>query len=962
MEELLGGILSNEAVFLGPMNSGKIGCNLTWPRFHSSVVTMRWTKVKDWYKTGSAKSLSLTGKWLHRNDETYKKYIDSAVSYILGPSCLTPVQIPAHHVTLQGGDTNQLVNAHNTHNGNPGNTTPTCGTINLSKAQDDPMPTEKIRQAVKFAETISQIQKEGYGRDGRDRSVAFSDRVDIIQWWRRSSAKGQTAERSKGNITQSNESARKCQQRDRLWPEFETGLTDKQKRIVTIAKQWKYCDILLNLTCTWSKFNLDMYSSNGGKIIEKANGSGNTENSEIHPFTKRKDHTTRNSYRVGLNSILLGDTSQGPNGWRQLSTGSKQDLPSSSQSTIPSEIIWKKLDWNSIGEEVEEAQKALVTLVGEKGKYSKEVAKLQIVLAKTLSFRASAVHKATSNQGGRTPGYDGIVLDTPDQKGEMIKTLRDTLITVEKRKKYQTVPVRRVTIPKANGKLRPLGIPTIKDRCLQQLLNLVLAPVVEKYSDPNSFGFRPYRGAKNAIAAVRTNIQSGREWKWILDADIKGFFDNIDHGWIMKNIPMPATHKTILEGWLKSGAIQKTGRFDPWEEFIETIAGTPQGSLISPTIANFVLEGLEDCIRQSISKVTGSETFRKNIYKDGKRTKMLTFHLKTVRYADDFIVMANSRRIIELMVKPAVTQFLKERGVSLSEEKTKIYSIGSGEELNFLGYTFKYRRVWKFKHSFFKERLGKSGIALYPNKKKLASIKAKLKGIFRSSSNLSAYELISRVNPIIRGWANYFNLGESIRYRAHLRLFLFKECWRWAHKKHPKWGKKSIATTYFLDSPKAGKEMALPGTHKWAFHGVTRKTSRYSEKDTGKERTMVDPTTVVETVAGRTFAIPKNLLHIHGFHEDIQKVIEFQTKANFKSLGKYTGLKGKLSIRQKGNCPICNKSLFKDELGNTDVLSFNNLEIDHIKPISKGGPKSHLQNLRLLHRACHRKLTQNTSF
>ena len=155
----------------------------------------------------------------------------------------------------------------------------------------------------------------------------------------------------------------------------------------------------------------------------------------------------------------------------------------------------------------------MVKLVGEKGRYSKEVAKLQIALAKTLSFRASAVHKATSNQGGRTPGYDGIVLDTPDQKSKMIKTLRDTLITVGKQKKYQTVPVRRVMIPKANGKLRPLGIPTIKDRCLQQLLNLVLTPIVEKHSDPNSFGFRPYRGAKNAIAAVRTNIQSGREWK-----------------------------------------------------------------------------------------------------------------------------------------------------------------------------------------------------------------------------------------------------------------------------------------------------------------------------------------------------------------------------------------------------------------------------------------------------------------
>ncbi len=132
-------------------------------------------------------------------------------------------------------------------------------------------------------------------------------------------------------------------------------------------------------------------------------------------------------------------------------------------------------------------------------------------LAKTLPFRAMAVRKVTTNQGSGTPGYDGVVLETTKQKAEMIQTLRDILKTVEKQGKYEAISVRRVMIPKSNGKLRPLGIPTIKDRCLQQLLNLVLTPIVEMYSDPNSFGFRPYRGAKNAIAAVRTDLQSGRE-------------------------------------------------------------------------------------------------------------------------------------------------------------------------------------------------------------------------------------------------------------------------------------------------------------------------------------------------------------------------------------------------------------------------------------------------------------------
>ena len=187
------------------------------------------------------------------------------------------------------------------------------------------------------------------------------------------------------------------------------------------------------------------------------------------------------------------------------------------------------------------------------------------------------------------------------------------------------------------------------------------------------------------------------------------------------------------------------------EEFIETSAGTPQGSIISPTISNYVLNGLEECVRNSIKSITGGKDFRKNIYKGGIRTRLLTFHVKTVRYADDFLVIAPSRRILELFIKPAVVKFLTERGVSLSDEKTKIFQMSSGQDLNFLGYTFKYHKVWSFRHGLFKERLGRDGIALFPNKKKLMEVKDKLRKIFRSSSNDTAYELVSKVNPIIRG-------------------------------------------------------------------------------------------------------------------------------------------------------------------------------------------------------------------
>jgi len=140
---------------------------------------------------------------------------------------------------------------------------------------------------------------------------------------------------------------------------------------------------------------------------------------------------------------------------------------------------------------------------------------------------------------------------------------------------------------------------------------------------------------------------------------------------------------------LTSGAILKEGERIT---YIDTTSGTPQGGIISPILANFVLNGLEKVVIDSIKYITGGKYFRKNIYKDGKRTKMLAFKVKTIRYADDFVIIATSRRIIEKYIKPVVIQFLKERGLRLSQEKTKIFSMMSGQELNFLGYTFKFRK------------------------------------------------------------------------------------------------------------------------------------------------------------------------------------------------------------------------------------------------------------------------------
>ena len=631
--------------------------------------------------------------------------------------------------------------------------------------------------------------------------------------------------------------------------------------------------------------------------------------------------------------------------YRSIVTDVKHRQP---ESVNPFPSNWNKIKWKEIGTAVYNKQVKLVKLAGKNGLHDRRVRNLQNKLCLSLEFRLWAVYKITKNKGSSTPGIDGKILETGEEKLIMVKELKETFIDADKGK-FKKIPVKWVMIPKSNGKLRRISIPTIKDRCLQQLVTLVLEPLIEMNSDTQSYGFRKYRSAKNAIASVRTILQSGLESKWVLDADIKSFFDEISHEWLLNNVPLSKTLKYILKSWLTSGAILKEG--NEIKE-IDTELGTPQGAIISPILGNFVLNGLEKAVRYSIKSITGGNEFRKNIYKDGVRIKLLSFKVKTVRYADDFVIIATSRRILDKFIKPAVTDFLKERGLRLSTEKTKMFCLASGEELNFLGYTFKYRKNWSLKYSFFKEKLGRSGIALYPNKRGVKTIIKRLKDTIMKNYNLTAYELISLLNPIIRGWARYFNMGESSYYRGIIRYALYLQCWRWAYKKHPRWGKNRIADTYFLEGKKLIRKK---GSNKWTFTGMTRNTSRYSDTKKGKTRELLDFHSVVNTVAGRTYNIPNRLLDIHAYHPNIPELIEFQLNANFASLGKHEGIKGKLLIKQEGLCALCQKSLFHYPDGSNIEGTY--YEIDHIIPISVGGSKTSIKNLRLIHKWCHNVVT-----
>lgn len=239
----------------------------------------------------------------------------------------------------------------------------------------------------------------------------------------------------------------------------------------------------------------------------------------------------------------------------------------------------------------------------------------------------------------------------------------------------------------------------------------------------------------------------------MLDADIKGFFDKISHEWLLNHVPLERTLILILKGWLKAGTIYKD------QEVEYGLSGTPQGGIISATLGNFTLNGLELSIEQAVQREY--KVRKRGIYigkvtipgEEKAKYEFLTTNLATIRFADDFIVLARSRRMIEETIRPHVERFLSERGITLSPEKTKVLSVRNSESIDFQGYSFAFRERFMSSATKYRmfEKLGRQGIACYPQKKKYQAIMGKLKAIIAKSTNLTAYTLIAKLNPIIRG-------------------------------------------------------------------------------------------------------------------------------------------------------------------------------------------------------------------
>lgn len=536
---------------------------------------------------------------------------------------------------------------------------------------------------------------------------------------------------------------------------------------------------------------------------------------------------------------------------------------------------WHSIPWKTVNETVRRLQARIVQAT-KAGKWHK-VQALQHLLPHSFSGKALAVRRVTDNQGKNTPGIDQVTWQDPESKWMAIHQMRQ--------RGYKTRPLRRVYIPKPNGKKRPLGIPTMQDRAMQALYLQALDPVAETTAAPNSYGFRKERSCADAMEQCATTLASGTRAQWILEGDIKSCFDTISHTWLLAHIPM---EKTMLSTWLKAGYMDKSVLY-PTED------GTPQGGIISPVLANMALDGLERILRKKYPK------------SGARARKGLNKQVNVVRYADAFIITGISKEILETEVKPLVIDFLRERGLELSEEKTKITHIEDG--FDFLG-----QNVRKY-HGQFLTR---------PSKKNVKAFLTDIRKVIKEHKQATAYRLIATLNPQIRGWANFHRHAAAKQTFVHVDTAIFQALWRWARRRHPKKGTHWVKDRYFGQC----------GNQHWRFFG---KAKDHGGKTTQNWLCLASATPITRYTKIKGDCNPYDPIWESYLEERLGVKMEKTLRGRRRLMY--------LWKEQGGICPVCTQPL-------THVTGWHN---HHLVYKAMGGT-DRAENRILIHPNCHKQV------